>query len=344
MALFGLPTPQEVRQQARQRLFERAQTPAQQVGTALGIGMAGLFGAQLPQEKKAAQIQQIAQGVQSQFPDTIQSPQQMGQMGTMLAGELMKAGFQAESAGVLQNIKGIAPQAKERKIIKDVAGFQRFVDTGERVFEGVEPRAQKPLVDIDIGDKPFLKQLASKTSERMANAEIAAKSFDTTRNMKQLLDEGVITGFGSEFITGVGNALQQLGFDTGDAVGNTQAYAGAVGKLVANVIRDFGAGTGLSDADREFALSIAAGRTSMTEKALRRLIKINDKASEAQIRFHNKAVDRLPKSISNDVRASFKVAMPPRGIGKPVARDPAGREVFKHRGKYIYSDGQEYRP
>lgn len=341
--LFGLPSPQQVRQSVTERLFSTGDVSgAGQAGKAIGFALAG-GGQNLPEVQKAQKVQGIMQRVQSQFGETLDSPQDWIKLGTALSGEFMKEGMTDEAMKVMESIKSIQKTAKDRKIVKGADGYNYYADTGERVLPGVVKAEKDPLVNVTVGDSPFLKQLAKRTEERLGNAEIAAKSFETTREMRDLLDEGIITGFGSEFITSAGSALQQMGFDTGDAVGNTQAYAGAVGKLVANVIRDFGAGTGLSDADREFALSIAAGRTSMTEKALRRLIDINDRASEAQIRFHNKAVDKLPGSISADVKESYKVSMPPRGLGKPVATDQQGRKVYLKNGKYIYSDGTEYK-
>jgi len=69
----------------------------------------------------------------------------------------------------------------------------------------------------------------------------------------------------------------------------TQAYFAAVGEQVAERIKAFGAGTGLSDADREFAKQIAAGSIELTPGAIKRIIRINKQTANEVI---NKYQDR----------------------------------------------------
>ena len=55
--------------------------------------------------------------------------------GMALAGQMMEQQRQ-------QRLK--QAQAPKRQVLKDAAGFQRFVDTGERVFPGAEPTPEPP--------------------------------------------------------------------------------------------------------------------------------------------------------------------------------------------------------
>jgi hypothetical protein len=77
--------------------------------------------------------------------------------------------------------------------------------------------------------------------------------------------------------------------------------AGNVGKL----IKQFGAGTGLSDADREFAKDMAGGRISLDAKAINKILDINERAARNVITRHNKDV----KGIKTNV--PLEVEMPP---------------------------------
>ena len=98
---------------------------------------------------------------------------------------------------------------------------------------------------------------------------------------------------------GFNNALKQAGIDFGyaDAAANSQAYAAAMGANVGRIIKQFGAGTGLSDADRDYAAQMAGGKINLTESALRKILDINDKAANRVIDLHNKNVSGIKTNI-----------------------------------------------
>ena len=73
-----------------------------------------------------------------------------------------------------------------------------------------------------------------------------------------------------------------------------------VGKL----IKQFGAGTGLSDADREYATKMAGGLITVDEKAIRKILDINDKAAQNVIRLHNKRAMGVKTNIPLAVEES----------------------------------------
>jgi hypothetical protein len=125
----------------------------------------------------------------------------------------------------------------------------------------------------------------------------AASSLDNIIEARNLLDAGVITGTGANFLTNMGNLLSsRLGFTMfEDPVANTQAYAATMGNQVGQIIKQFGAGTGLSDADREYAEKIVGGKITLNEKALRKLIAINEKAFTNVIKRYNKKADQAMK-------------------------------------------------
>jgi hypothetical protein len=81
----------------------------------------------------------------------------------------------------------ISPEAKERKIIKDAAGFQRFVDTGKRVFPGAEaPDVEPKSIFGTIGD------VSKYTPESVKKAEQSNLRSDLVVNKKVL--EGSVSG------------------------------------------------------------------------------------------------------------------------------------------------------
>lgn len=166
---------------------------------------------------------------------------------------------------------------------------------------------QEKAFEVELGQGQSKDIMASKTA-----AEDAAQILETNQAGRQILQSGAITGSGANFFVGFNNALKQAGIDSGyaDAAANSQAYAAAMATNTAKLIKAFGAGTGLSDADREYALKAAAGDVTMTETAIRRILDINDKAANRVIDKHNKTVKNI-KSIV------------PLTVEKPVFKSPS---------------------
>ena len=57
--------------------------------------------------------------------------------------------------------------------------------------------------------------------------------------------------------------------------------------MVAQVVSSFGSGTGISDADREYAKSIVGGTITLDKAALKKLIDLYEKGTGAQIKNYN---------------------------------------------------------
>jgi len=130
-------------------------------------------------------------------------------------------------------------------------------------------------------------------------AQDAAAILETNQVGRELLKSGAIVGTGADFFVGFNNALKQAGIDFGyaDAAANSQAYAAAMGANVGRIIKQFGAGTGLSDADRDYAAQMAGGKINLTEAALRKILDINDKAANRVIDLHNRNVSGVKTNI-----------------------------------------------
>jgi hypothetical protein len=134
-------------------------------------------------------------------------------------------------------------------------------------------------------------------------AQDAAAILETNQVGRDLLNSGAIVGTGADFFVGFNNALKQAGIDFGyaDAAANSQAYAAAMGANVGRIIKQFGAGTGLSDADRDYAAQMAGGKISITEAGLRKILDINDRAARNVIERHNKSVKGIKTNIPLEV-------------------------------------------
>ena len=166
-------------------------------------------------------------------------------------------------------------------------------------------------------EKAFEVGLGKGQSDRiLANqvvAQDAAAILETNQIGRDLLKSGAITGTGANFLVGFNNALKQAGVDFGyaDAASNSQAYAAAMGANVGRIIKQFGAGTGLSDADREYAAQIAGGKIGLTEASLRKILDINDRVANRIIDLHNKNVSGIKTNIPLTVQRSISIAPQP---------------------------------
>jgi hypothetical protein len=151
----------------------------------------------------------------------------------------------------------------------------------------------------------FYKYLGKNEAEQFAKDTDAArglvKSLRSQKDSIGLLDEGIISGFGANVILGVGKMLESAGMYSGDTLARTEAYYANQAKQVAEIIKAFGSGTGLSDADRKYAEKASAGEITMTEDSLRRIIDINNKASRNALIDYNKRAkqveDKAPAGV-----------------------------------------------
>lgn len=169
-------------------------------------------------------------------------------------------------------------------------------------------------------------------------AQDAAAILETNQVGRELLKSGAITGTGAEFFVGFNNALKQAGIDFGyaDAAANSQAYAAAMGANVGRIIKQFGAGTGLSDADRDYAAQMAGGKINLTEAALRKILDINDKAANRVIDLHNRNVSgvktNIPLTVDKPTFTQPKSAVdqiPGQNRPAPVAIPQAAVDALK---------------
>jgi len=156
-------------------------------------------------------------------------------------------------------------------------------------------------------------------------AQDAAAILETNKVGRDLLKSGAITGTGANFLVGFNNALKQAGIDFGyaDAASNSQAYAAAMGANVGRIIKQFGAGTGLSDADREYAAQIAGGKIALTEASLLKILDINDRAANRIIDLHNKNVSGINTNIPLTVEKPVGIAPQPAAASQIPGGAPA---------------------
>jgi hypothetical protein len=153
--------------------------------------------------------------------------------------------------------------------------------------------ASRVSVDARPAAKKFGDTLGETAAKRLDNfrerAESAVSSLQNSEQLSPLLDD-------PKFISGTfANARTAVAKAVGIDVSATESYFAGVGQQVAERITAFGAGTGLSDADRDFAKKIAAGEETLDVKSIRRIIRINNQSAQNVIDRYNAERGMLAK-------------------------------------------------
>ena len=208
--------------------------------------------------------------------------------------------------------------------------FRQLTNPQERAQFGIPPEDQTPyqigpdnrLYAIGPGgttvnittpgeefDKRLERSIIDDAFEARQKALDARSLISTIHQGRRLLDEGAITGAGANLRVNALRWAETLGVEIpSDAADNSQAFEAVMGRAVAEIIKSFGAGTGLSDADREYANKIAAGDIELTEDAIRRIMEMGEKSARARIEAWGQQVPRL---IEGDIPSLLGVEMPP---------------------------------
>jgi hypothetical protein len=146
-----------------------------------------------------------------------------------------------------------------------------------------------PTTTINMTDRAKQTVFASWNEKLMKGQETLIGAETTMKYLEMAkieLDKGVISGWAADPRKKFHEFLTYIGFqESSDAVKNTNAYIASTAKLVGDVIRLFGAGTGLSDKDLEFAKVMAGGNISLTPESMRRILDIN--AIGQMMKFHH---------------------------------------------------------
>jgi hypothetical protein len=193
-------------------------------------------------------------------------------------------------------------------------------------------------VTMDPNATPMQKQLAQQRIDKLTESEgsgsmdrqeskyifeqlpEAQKTVQSLRKLTHAIglvdsDTGIMTGPGTNPLIGFGNFLvSKMGMDLGDnetqRLEGTREYIAIMGSQVADAITAFGAGTGLSDADRTFAEGmVGADPSKFTKAGLKKLLMFNELNSRMKVTEYNSIASEV---ASRDTKHKYLVRkLPP---------------------------------
>jgi len=213
-------------------------------------------------------------------------------------------------------LKGVEADLKPFKTSTNATEFYR-VDSSGRVFEpttqkwveasslnlSVAPQLTQEVTQMDYITRTMVDTELNTYGELHTQATDAQRLLELNYVSQDMVDEGIVTGKFGEMGLQTRKILGSFGLSTekqDEMVGNTEAFFKFRGRAVAEIIKAFGAGTGLSDKDREYAQGIAAGDIALEEQSINKLLELERTYANMAIAKNNAIVDRLVKLSGND--------------------------------------------
>ena len=182
------------------------------------------------------------------------------------------------------------------------------------VFDYAKQLAEAQSNKTNINTTPGPAAAVYKTvEERQGQAKSAANALPSFAEAKRLLESGqIILGAGADNRVALTKLGGILGMDT-TAAANSETFRSVVAPQVLSLVKGLGAGSGISNADREFAQEAAGASIKLEPSTIKRLMDIGERAARLTVQEHNKTLDRVyPESDPQNaqVRALFRVDVP----------------------------------
>lgn len=205
---------------------------------------------------------------------------------------------------------------------------KRFVEAQDLGLERAPAQVQR----VEQVASTMGTELAKLGAERFAEAaEKAQKASDSIRTIDQTYPniDNMFTGFGAEFRTDVARFAEVFGIQLADpdTVTNTETYIARSATRVADYITNLGSGTGLSDADREFAKAVVGGSVALNAQTLKKLLGMLREDAVLRIEGYNSLRD----DVSTQLGSASKGAM---AFFPPVAI-PVNRQRSEAASSYL---------
>ena len=201
-------------------------------------------------------------------------------------------------------------KASELGLVRKAPQVQEVVDKGQEV-------GAKVMAEANV--KSFV--------EFNTKAQDARDMIELIDRQTARLEGGMPTGLLAETELNLRRFGELIGLPYDPSVTNAQEFVSEAGKIVADQIKDFGSGTGLSDADREYAKLIAAADITTQQEALFNLLKIRRRSMVETVNNFNKVRTATAKRVGEQNMTSFPSITMPEESEAPEAELPEGFEL-----------------
>lgn len=240
---------------------------------------------------------------------------------------------------------GNQPVVSNEKPLDEFAKLRNDFENGRIGLKDYMARAEllttrAPGVNVSVNtEKSLYGTMADAQAKENINlytqAQKAPDLLARAQRVKQMLgaDSKAITGAGAEWILAGAKVASQMGFNTGDAAADTEALARDLAASTLDGIKasGLGAGSGFSNADRDFLEKVVGGSIKLEGKTLMRLADLNEKSAIGAIQRWNSTADRLDPAQLKQLGIS-KIELP-EGM-----QPKGGPKLIKNNdGSYTYT-------
>jgi len=166
-------------------------------------------------------------------------------------------------------------------------------------------------VNIDMGGGKALEQGIAKSL--IEGADVAQSAASAIRNIgvaRQQFEGGIISGITAPLELTIRKIGTALGF-TDNQVSNTEAFRSSLAPIVLESIKGLGAGTAISNADREYAEKFVGGNITLDNASIAKIIGIVEKANSYKIESHNTRVKKYMQKAKDPSSAEFLLVETP---------------------------------
>jgi hypothetical protein len=174
------------------------------------------------------------------------------------------------------------------------------------------PFTKQPEVSVNTAIDPVLSGAGAMFIDQAKTAQSSADQVRSIHDARRALDSpgGVITGFKANDRLALKQLAEMFGVDS-RGVENTQTFNAAM-KPVIMASLGGSLGTGISNADRDFLQRASGADVTLDEKAIRRILDINEKIARERIDRHNSNADEYIQANPTLAKVSptLKVKMP----------------------------------
>jgi hypothetical protein len=188
-----------------------------------------------------------------------------------------------------------------------------YVKASELGLVRKAPNVVQQIVDTSqqVGAEEMAKANVKEFVEFNEKAQNARDMVELIDRQTSRLEGGMPTGLAANVELNLRRFGELIGLPYDPAVTNAETFISEAGKIVAEQIKDFGSGTGLSDADREYAQLIAAADIKGQQQSLLNLLKIRRKAMVDTVERFNKVRSATAKRLGENNMTSFMpITMP----------------------------------
>ena len=211
-----------------------------------------------------------------------------------------------------------------KRVLKKFAKVEEIQEDGSTKWVTAESidLLPAPALTKDVGRANQLsveltKNGVKRYTEVTDAAQTAYRTLAVNEDRLKTIDAGVLTGGNLADLTG--QALITLAASVGVELDGTedaqraQLLVAQGVEAVGALITLFGAGTGLSNADREYAAMGAGGSLALTVENIRELIKTANRKTRDQIKLHETIYNNLQKDGASPASLSLYKVVPDMG-------------------------------